>query len=391
MAGALQGVRVLDFTGLVPGPFATMLLADLGADVVRIDGPDRPDLLRYLAPFDQDGEGTAWRMANRGKKSLLLDLKAPGAVDLVKRLVRDVDVVVEQFRPGVMDRLGLGYDALRAVNPGLVYCAITAWGQTGPWRDRPGHDNGFLATAGLAATQHPAGPHPMGALVGDIAGGTWPAVAGILAALLYRERTGQGQLVDVAMGDGALFLNAVAAAGALAGAAAASPAPGALTGGGVYGYYRTRDGGWLAVGALEPKFWAMACAAFDRPDWIDLDPTDAVAICAVQQGLADVIGSRDLAHWRAMFAALPCCVEPVLSPAEAVRHPVYRDRAQVAHVATAAGGLQWQVAAPFRLSATPTVMGEAAHKPGADTDAVLAAAGFDAEEIERLRAAGVAA
>jgi alpha-methylacyl-CoA racemase len=151
MSGALSGLKILDFTALWPGPLATSLLADLGAEVLRVDAPDRSDLLRYLGPFDQDGEGAAYRAVNRNKRSLLLNLKAEGAAEVVQRLVAQYDIVVEQFRPGVLDRLGVGYDALKLLNPRLIWCSITSFGQTGPYRDRPGHDIDFVALSGIAS------------------------------------------------------------------------------------------------------------------------------------------------------------------------------------------------------------------------------------------------
>jgi crotonobetainyl-CoA:carnitine CoA-transferase CaiB-like acyl-CoA transferase len=390
MARALAGLRVLDFTTLWPGPLATCLLADLGAEVVRVEAGDRPDLLRYMAPHDRDGEGAAWRMVNRNKRSLQLDLKAPGAAEAVQRLVQRYDVVVEQFRPGVLDRLGVGYEALQQVNPRLVWCAITAWGQTGPWRDRPGHDIDFLAIAGVAHTNRHAesAPSSCAALFGDVAGGTWPAVAGILAAVVQRQATGVGQFVDVAMGDGALWLNAMAASAALAGGHDTDPGNGVLTGGGPYGHYRTRDGRWLAVGALEPKFFEMFCTAMRHPEWLAVDLFDPSAATELRREIAATIAERDLVDWQGVFAEVPCCVEPVLTPREAVHHAQFAARGMVVDVPSNDGDVHRQVGTPIQLSASPPRRDHVANAPGHDSAAVLADAGFSASEIEKLRATG---
>ncbi|MBM4342514.1 MAG: CoA transferase [Deltaproteobacteria bacterium] len=385
MATALQGLKILDFTTLWPGPLATLLLAELGAEVLRVEAPDRPDLLRYLPPLDSRGEGAAWSMANRNKRSLVVDLRTAGGQSVVRQLVHTHDVVVEQFRPGVLDRLGVGFEALRAAQPRLIWCAITSFGQDGPWRDRPGHDLNFLAVSGLASHMgRPGqGPAPWTALPGDVVGGTWPAVAGILAAVIQRNRTGLGQLIDISMADGALFLNALAVCQALHGGGSQRPGQGVLGGETAYDHYRTSDGRYLAVGALEPKFWAQFCLALGRPELCDAAGGDPAQVSALKGAIADEVARHDAAHWDAVFAAMPCCVDVVRTTEEALALPQFAAR-QV--VLPSPGGPQLQ--SPVRLQGQERRTPQPAAEPGADTDAVLGELGLDRREIEALRHSG---
>lgn len=394
MANALSGLKILDFTMLWPGPMATVLLADLGAEVLRVEAPDRPDLLRYMPPYDQDGEGAAYRMVNRNKRSIVLNLKADGAAEVVRRLVQRYDIVVEQFRPGVMDRLGVGYAALREVQPGLIWCAITSYGQTGPWRDRPGHDIDFMAVSGIASHMGRPGQGPShpGTLVGDVGGGTWPAVTGILAAVIHRFHTGEGQRIDISMADGTLWLNAMAASGVLVGGPDPRPGEDALAGGSAYDYYRTLDGGWLAVGALEPKFWSMFCHAIGRADLENAEADEPLAMRALKHAIGHAIAQRDLIDWQGVFAAVPCCVEAVLSTREALVHPQFVARHMVVDVPTADGqGAQRQLANPIKLEACPARYDHAGVQPGTHTEEVLVECGFDYGDIASLRTGRVVA
>lgn len=383
--GALSGLKILDFTTLYPGPLATMLLADLGAEVTRVDAPDRPDLLRFLPPHGADGEGAMYRTVGRNKRSLVLDLKAPGAANVVKRLVASHDIVVEQFRPGVMDRLGIGYGALRAVQPALIYCAVSSYGQTGPMRDRPGHDINFLAQAGLSHHLGRAGggPVPLGTLVGDVGGGTWGAVTGVLAAVIHRMKTGEGQLVDISMTDGALLMNAMAATEALAAGTDTAPEGHWLNGGTVYDYYRTADDRWLAVGALEDKFYGQLLAVLGLEHLADQWLAQGADAAPQKAAVAEVVASRPLAHWQQAFAAVPCCVEAVLTPTEAVNSPLFAERGMVVDVPLREGSAR-QVGNPVHLSACPPRYRHAGPLPGQDTRAVLADAGYADADIAAL-------
>lgn len=389
MTGPLASLRILDFTALVPGPFATMLLADLGTDVVRVESLTRPDLVRHQPPL-RDGLGGWYATLNRSKRSLGLDLKQAGAAAVVRRLVARYDIVVEQNRPGVMERLGLGYEQLRAANPRLIYCALTGYGQDGPYRDRAGHDLNYVALSGIAAHSGRAdgSPPPLGVPLADLAAAN-AAVIAILAAVVHRRQTGEGQFLDVSMFDTALAWNALAIADTLAGAPPA-PESGLLNGGSAYDTYATADGRYLSVGALEPKFWRAFCAVIERPDLANAPPVLAQrAPQAIKEAVAAAIAARPLADWVTRFAAVDACVEPVLAPDEAVEHPQAVARGALVLVPNPAGEPQPQVAHPVRFSATPPVYRHVGPPLGAHTRAVLGEAGFGEAELRELQEQGV--
>ncbi|HSN75300.1 MAG TPA: CaiB/BaiF CoA-transferase family protein [Anaerolineae bacterium] len=387
----LSSLRVLDFTTLLPGPFATLLLADLGADVVRVEAPDRPDLARFLPPFD--GDVSAWHgLLNRNKRSITLDLKQPGAAEVVQRLVQRYDIVVEQFRPGVMDRLGVGYDALRAANPRLIYCAITGYGQTGPYRERAGHDLNFLALAGILSHSGrvESGPPGLGVQVADVGGGSFGAITGILAAVIQRQLSGVGQMVDVSMFDLALAWNSLPTAEYLASGENPTYESGLLNGGTLYDTYRTADGRYLAVASLEEKFWQGFCQAIDRPDLADkgiFGPGGSQAY--VKAEIAAVIAQRSLADWQAVFAPLDVCVEPVLTVEEALAHPQTAARGLLVETPRGDGTTQRQVAHPLRFSASQPAYRHIGPPLGAHTAEVLAETDYTDRELAALQGGGV--
>jgi alpha-methylacyl-CoA racemase len=303
--GPLAGVRVLDFTTLLPGPMATLMLAEAGAEVIKIEHPDGENMRRF-EPF-WGRESVMFAMLNRGKKSVAADLKQPRVRERVLALAKSADVVVEQFRPGVMERLGLGYAALRAVNPRLVYCAITGYGQRGPRASRAGHDLNYIGDAGLLAlSSGPPGKRTLPpALVADIAGGSYPAVMNILLALRARDASGEGCFIDVSMAECVLpFAYWAIGAGLAAGD---WPVDGGerLTGGSPrYHLYETRDGKIAAVAALEQKFWESFTAAIGlAPDYID-DKRDPAATTA---RVAEIIAGKNAAEWLPVFDRADCC------------------------------------------------------------------------------------
>ncbi|MHC8363359.1 CaiB/BaiF CoA transferase family protein [Pseudomonas sp. LS2P72] len=391
MLGPLASLKVLDFSTLLPGPFASLLLADMGAEVLRIESPTRMDLLRVLPPHDQ-GVSASHAYLNRNKRSLALDLKKPEALEVIKQLLQDYDIVLEQFRPGVMERLGLGYEALKAINPKLIYVSITGYGQTGPYKDRAGHDINYLALAGLASyTGHAdSGPLPLGMQVADIAGGSLHGVIGLLAAVIARQQTGQGQHLDVSMTDCVFSLNAMAGAGYLACGVEPGRENQMLNGGSFYDYYRSRDGRWFSVGSLEPAFMKQLCAALglEELETLGLSPEPALQK-ALKNALRIEFETHDFAELCALFAKLDACVEPVLSLGEAVRHPQLKARALVTEVPRGDGTTQAQMACPLKFSQglpEPRHIGAAI---GQHTDQVLGELGFSAERIKELRRARV--
>jgi crotonobetainyl-CoA:carnitine CoA-transferase CaiB-like acyl-CoA transferase len=387
MLGPLASLKVLDFSTLLPGPFASLLLADMGAEVLRIESPTRMDLLRVLPPHDQ-GVSASHAYLNRNKRSLALDLKQPEALEVIKQLLQDYDIVLEQFRPGVMERLGLGYEALKAINPKLIYVSITGYGQTGPYKDRAGHDINYLALAGLASyTGHAdSGPLPLGMQVADIAGGSLHGVIGLLAAVIARQQTGQGQHLDVSMTDCVFSLNAMAGAGYLACGEEPGREEQMLNGGSFYDYYRSRDGRWFSVGSLEPAFMKQLCAALglEELETLGLSPEPALQK-ALKNALRIEFETHDFAELCALFASLDACVEPVLSLSKAVRHPQLKARALVTEVPRGDGTTQAQMACPLKFSQglpEPRHIGVAI---GQHTDQVLGALGYSAERIAQLR------
>jgi crotonobetainyl-CoA:carnitine CoA-transferase CaiB-like acyl-CoA transferase len=334
----LAGIRVVDLTRLLPGPLATRHLAELGAQVLKIEGPagqGQDDGTRVMgqtaAERRADEPALSFRELNRGKELRRLDLRTTEGGAALRELVRGADVLVEGFRPGVMDKLGLGWDALRAVNPRLVMCAISGYGQRSAWAHRAGHDINYIAMAGvLGQIATAAGELALPNFqIGDLMGGTQAAVSGILAALLGAQRSGVGRFVDVSMSHEVLRHHVLATFTLKA--SGRNPVPGRdlLSGGApCYGVYRTADGRHLAVGALELKFWQALCGAVDRPDWAARHWSLGLVVgsdesMALRGALAACFAARPLADWVARFEGVDACVTPVLNLDEALAHPVF--------------------------------------------------------------------
>jgi len=324
LAAALSGIRVLDLSRLLPGPYLTMVLADMGADVVKVEDPRVGDYLRAFPPA-KGGISGRFLAVNRGKRSLALDLKAPAGRDALLRMAEHADVVVESFRPGVMDKLGVGYAALSARNPKIVLCSISGYGQTGPYVERAGHDLNYIALAGVLAMGGPAGGAPQmpGVQIADLAGGAlWSATA-ILAALVGRERTGKGAHLDISMTEGALALLA-AELGNLDCGARPTRGTETLNGGmACYGVYKAADDRYLSVGALEPKFWIALNQAIGRPPNVAELVGDQAKLRAE---LAAIFATKTAQDWQDILGKADCCVEIVTELAELPLHPLHAGR-----------------------------------------------------------------
>jgi alpha-methylacyl-CoA racemase len=393
---ALEGLRVLDLTRLLPGGFCSLLLADFGADVIKVEDTGMGDYIRWSAPCYDGAEDTAksalFLALNRGKRSIRIDLKTDGGKEVLLRLARDADVLLESFRPGVLDRLGVGYERLREVNPGLVYCAITGYGQDGPNRDRSGHDMNYLALCGLLGLTGEDGGPPVQAAgqIADLGGGALMAAVGVLMALRERERSGQGQLVDCSMFDGALSWLAFVAADLLA--TGRPPRRGGLYLAGsltCYRPYACADG-YVTLGALEPKFWAAFCAGVGREDLLDhaFDPPGSDAHRAV----SEIFAARTREEWHRFSSEHDCCLEPVLGLDEALASEQVTTREMVVEVDQPGAERQVRLlGAPFKLSRTPADPTRPGPALGEHTDEVLAAAGLGPEEITSLHEAGAVA
>lgn len=311
----LAGVRVIDVSRLLPGPYCSLMLAQLGAEVIKIEEPQGGDYARSL-------DADMFELVNRGKRSIALDLRKAEEVDAFARLVATADVVLESFRPGVMDKLGCGYERLKAINPKLVYAALTGYGQDGPYRHRAGHDINYLGYAGVLDQMGEAGSAPTLANVqiADLAGGALHCAVGILAALIGARASGQGTFVDASMLDGSLALN-IMAMGALRRGAVQPRGEDMLTGGEPwYRVYACADTGHVALGALEPKFRAAFCAAVQRPDLAALQGA------ALREALERLFASRTRAQWREQLEGVDACASVVLSLAEVIDDPQVQAR-----------------------------------------------------------------
>jgi crotonobetainyl-CoA:carnitine CoA-transferase CaiB-like acyl-CoA transferase len=394
----LHGIRVLDLSRLLPGGFCSLLLADYGADVLKVEDTAAGDYIRWAPPLVEGAAASAasalFLALNRNKRSIRIDLKTAAGRDVLLALARSHDVVLESFRPGVLDRLGAGWEALRAANPRVVLCSITGYGQQGPLRDRAGHDLNYLGLVGMLGLggDAPDGPplQPPGQ-ISDLGGGALMAAFGILAALRERDRSGEGQHVDVAMADGALSWLAFVAARHLAGEDVPARGRDALAGGLVcYRPYACSDG-WITLGALEPRFWAAFCRGVGREDLVaqQLDSPGG----ATHAALEAIFAGRTRAEWEAFAAEVECCVEPVLGLDEALASEHVAARGMV--VGLDQPGVAEpvrQLGAPVKLSRTPP---DANRLPGPElgehTEAVLREAGYDDDQIAELLRRGAVA
>jgi alpha-methylacyl-CoA racemase len=384
MSLPLAGLKVLDFSTLLPGPYATQLLADMGAEVLRVESPSRPDMLKMVPPL-VGKVSAAHASINRNKKSIAIDLKHACAKPIIEALVLKYDIVIEQFRPGVMTRLGLDYQQLSKIQDKLIYCSITGYGQTGPYKDRAGHDINYLALAGLASYsgRKETGPVLSGTQIGDIAGGSHHAVMAILAAVIQRGVTGKGQYLDISMSDAALALNTMFGAGTLVSKQDPTCGGEMLNGGSFYDYYATLDGRYLSIGSLEPNFAAGLLKQLELQYLIEtIADVRPEAQAAVKAAISEKIRSQPLSHWQAVFAQIDVCVEAVLTLNEAVTNEHFIQRGMITSAIDKEGNVIKQINSALRF-------GKEAHQAGArlgeDTTAVLAELGYDSEAIEVLR------
>ncbi len=382
----LNGIKILDLTRLLPGPMATMHLADMGADVVKIEDTGAGDYARVLGPT-REGMTELFRLINRNKRALRLDLKEPEGREVFLRLAKDADAVVEGFRPGVMDKLGVGYRAVAAINPRIVYCAITGYGQDGPYAMRAGHDINYIGYAGVGDQIGAEGGEPVvpNFQIADLLGGTLTPVMGILAALVDARTSGKGRFVDVAMADATLAHAVLPLTGLLDRGRPPARGTSMLSGGlPCYGVYATSDGRHMAVGALELKFWEALCDALGCPELKAQHFVFGKQAAPVKARLAAIFASQSQAHWTEKLARLDCCVTPILDIEEALANEQFRARGMVADE----GGAP-RVALPVKFSEFEFSIDRPAPRPGEHSDEVLHEAGYAAAEIEALRAKGV--
>lgn len=394
----LSGIRVLDLSLQLPGPFCTLMMADHGADVVKVDEP----VPRVRNPFagEDPGMSPADRYLNRGKRSLSLNLKTEEGRAVFHALAARADVVVEGFRPGVVRRLGVDYETLSGINPRLVYCSISGYGQSGPMRETAGHDINYISVAGILglAGGREGDPAIPPVQIGDLFGGAMMALSGILMALFFRQATGKGRWVDVSMTDGAAAMLSIHSAACLAG----MPPPGRgnmmLTGMfPCYGVYRCADGKYVSLGALEPWFWERFVAAIGREDLRDRQYAAGEEGARVRRALGEIFAARPRDEWVHYFEGKDVCLSPVLDLPEALAHPHLRARGMVVEVESPLGGRDLQPGLPLKFlsgdpagdGGDPAPLPRRAPRLGEHDEELLGEIGYDADRIARLRESGV--
>lgn len=376
---------MLDLSRMLPGPYCSMMLADLGAEVIKVEEPKIGDPTRHSPPV-VNGQSIIFNQVNRGKKSIALDLKHPDGRDIFLKLASGADCVLEQFRPGVVDRLGINYAAVADVNPRIVYCSLTGFGQNGPHRDRSGHDLNYLALSGVLGltTDERGRPVIPGVQVADLAGGMIAALA-ILAALLARERTGRGQYIDVSMFDVMLSMLPVPAAHHFGGNTIAVGGKYVLSGAyPFYNVYETSDGRFMTLGALEPKFWANFCRKVGREDLISRQFDEGEARENLFDEVRAIFKSCTRNEWVELMNDADCCCEPVLSIKEAFTHAQTRARAMIRE-----GEMIGQLGSAYKMSGTAPHRSNRAPEFGEHTRELLSEMGIDDDQVSQLRALGV--
>ncbi len=392
MQGALDGLRVLDLGRLLPGPYCTLVLADHGAEVIKVESPFEGDYVRKMGPMIDEDSAYFWQL-NRNKKSLSLNLKTPEGVAIFRQLAEGSDVLVESFRPDVMDSLGLGYKDLAAINPRLIYCAISGYGQQGPFRHRAGHDINYIGLAGvLSLSASRKSPPVMPAVqLADVAGGSLWGLVAILLALQAREKTGRGQFLDISMMEGSLAFLPLQVAQLSAGGGIPRRGEGILSGHlACYNIYETGDGRCISLGALEPKFWQSFCRIVKKPHLVDKQNAPRETQEEVKKELAELFKKRTLQEWVELFSGEEdSCVEPVLELDEVADHPQVQERETFLDAPLKNGGFMKQIGFPCKLSSTPARYRKHPPALGEDTAALLQELGRSGVEIEELKDKGV--
>ena len=395
--GSLDGLKILDFSTLLPGPYASLMLADMGAEVLTISSPSKYDLVQHYGACVEGTDTSAcsaW--LGRNKKTMLLNLKRSEAKDIVRRLILDYDIILEQFRPGVMQKLGLGFDELQALNPRLIYCSLTGYGQTGPLAGAAGHDINYMSRSGIIshAGRAAEGPSLMNFQIADIAAGSMNAVIGILAAVYSREQTGQGQFVDISMMDGCVPFNSLGGADFLVSGRQPLREGELLNGGCLYDFYETSDGGYMSVGCLEPKFWENFCRKLGREDLIEGTvwpgkggggDVDGSAVAEVKEQIRAIFRTKTRDEWTKIFEGADACVQPVLDLKEALlQDEQIRAREMVVEVGMPLqeGERVKQLATAVKLSETPCEYRHAGYPPGYHTREIIESLGLDYDTLE---------
>lgn len=387
----LTGLKVIDLTRLLPGPLCTQIMADYGAEVIKIEEPGMGDPTRQFGPGIDEDSSFFWQL-NRNKKSLAVNLRSPHGKKIFKRMVENYDVIVEGFRPGVMQRLGLGYDEISSINPGIVYASISGYGQDGPYREKAGHDLNYMALTGLLELNRSEGksaPEIYPLQITDIGGGSLMALSSIMMALFKRSQTGQGDYIDISMADGAIPWLTYTTSYCLAGAAKPYVKSAELTGKyAFYNVYETKDKKYMSLAAVEPVFWQRFCHFAGRTDWVErqYDPDDQPAL---KEELSRYFAQKTRDQWAEEIKNEDFCCEPVLSVEEAGEHPQLKHRQYFTEVSRPEGGTSKQPGFPLQFNSDAGELRMPPPRLGQHSREVLAEAGLTEAEIQKLMDKGI--
>jgi len=390
MRGALSGLKVLDLSRLLPGPFCSMLMADLGADVIKVEDPKIGDYIRWWSP--KIGGNSGFHVVlNRNKRSMTLNLKSPQGKAIFEKLAAGADVVLESFRPGVMAKLGLGFEHLEQINPRLVYCAISGYGAQGVFAHKAGHDVNYLALSGVLSYSGKASPTMTGVQIADLGGGGLLAAFAIMAALFAREKLGRGQFVDISMTDGAFAWNCLRWGKFIADGKVPAPGDDLLNHGlACYNVYETKDGRYMSLGALEPQFWKSFCRAagktqWDIPDYFEPGEHQRKLTASVSEFFLQ----RSQVEWIEHFKESDCCCEPVLNLGEVMKGELMKERKMVVELIHLSWGAYRQLGIAPKFSLTPGSLRSHAPGLGEHTQQILGELGFAAAKIDEMQNSGV--
>ena len=389
--GALSGIKVLDLSRLLPGPYCSLMMADYGAEVIKIEEPGLGDYIRWRKPAI-NGIGARHLTVNRNKKSIELNLKSEEGKEIFKKMAESADVILESFRPGVMDRLGIGYDEISKLNEGIVYCSLTGYGQTGPYRNLPGHDVNFIGYSGILGLigQKDGKPVVPGVQIADLGGGALMALSGITMALLHKERTGKGQYIDVSMLDGAVTWLYTAASDYFASGEIPERGKNRLDGKfAFYNVYETKDHKYLSVGASEEKFWKNICELIGRPEWIELHEGPDEVQEQLKNDMAQLFKQKNQNEWLDLLQTEDTCVGPVYDVDEIFSDPQIMDRELFTNMNHPVAGSIKQIGFPIKFSETPGEIQSHAPILGEHTEEILSELHYSSEMIENLRNNGV--
>ena len=387
MVNALEGIKILDLTLLFPGPFGTRYLADFGADIIRIEYRKKPDMSRVMPPMVGDKSAKKkqsffYHILNRNKRTISLNLTTPEGVEIFKKLAKDADVIVEQFRPGVVDKLGIGYEEIKKINPRIVYCAITGYGQDGPYRDRAGHDLNYTGFAGLASLHRARNMEPIlpGIQVADMFGGGLHAIIGILIALIAREKTGKGQYIDISMMDGCVSFLPMILQSYLVDNVKMNIKKSTLSGGlPAYAIFKCKDGKYITIGALEPKFYQQLLAALKDEGFLD-GPTNELDL----NKFNEIFMQKNRDEWVKILEKYDTCMAPMNEIWEVEDDPQVKARKMIIDVETPQGKMK-QIGFPIKLSETPANFSFSAPQVDENTSEILKELGYSDEEIKELK------